>query len=1166
MMDKRLFSLVPGCGWRVALVVLLKWLALVANVLTMTIIGVWLRDVVERGPSMPGPLTLALFAVTLGLRMLATYGSARASDTLSRRARTTIRERVYGKLLALGPSFAEEVSTAEAVQTSMEGAQQLEVYYGAYLPQLFYSLLAPLTVFALLVRIAGRAPVVLLLLVPLIPVSIVFVQKPARAAAKAYWSSYVDLGGDFLEAVQGLTTLKVYQADGRWHERMNREAEGFRQATMKMLSVQLRSIVVMDVFAYCGAAVGIVIALQQYAHGAIGFLGCFLMVFLSQEFFLPMRQLGSLFHTAMGGLASARRMYQILDAEAPAQGTTEVPATAGPEVAPVELHGVGYTYADRTVVADVDLALRAGRLVALVGESGSGKSTVAGIIAGRKLAYTGSARVCGVEAREADPASLMRAVTLVGTNAHLFAGTVRSNLLLAKPDATDDELWGALSSARAAGFVRQLGGLDAPVGEGGANLSGGQRQRIALARALARDSQAYVFDEAMSSVDTTSEAAIARTVSELARRRAVLVVAHRLELVRDAAEIVVMDQGRVAERGTHDDLLAADGIYARLWRQQTEFAAFVDHGADAADDEVVVVPAAEVTSAAASTSDGRASAPSTVSVLRRMLALVRPLAGHLCVATLLGCIGHLAAIAIPVLGAYGLVAAAGRPLAIGLGAACVGAIVCGVVRGPARYGEQLCNHYVAFRLLAHVRDLIFAALRRLAPAKLEGRGKGDVVSLATSDVELLEVFYAHTISPVAIALVVCAGMLLFLGAHDGSLALAGAVGYLLVGLVIPWVGDRLTRGSGAKVRTTVGATNALVLESLRGLGETIQYGRTGDALRALDAAHTRLTATELPLRRTDALLLALGDGAVLVAGAALLSRAVGTIGHGGLSVPAAIVCGLAYLSSFGPAFAVARLGTSLQQTVGAGQRVLDLLDERPQTEDVTNGVDVAFTGAALERVSFSYDRLPVLRDVTMGFAPGTITCVSGPSGCGKSTVLKLLMRFWDADAGSLSLSGHDIRQVNTASLRANEAFMAQETHLFRGTIAENVLLARPDATRGELEAAISAAALDELAARLEQGLDTQVGELGERLSGGERQRIGLARAFLADAPFVLLDEPTSNLDALNEAQVMRAVAEHRGDKTIVVVTHRASTAAFADRFVRLGMPAGGASGSQTDGS
>ena len=473
--------------------------------------------------------------------------------------------------------------------------------------------------------------------------------------------------------------------------------------------------------------------------------------------------------------------------------------------------------------------------------------------------------------------------------------------------------------------------------------------------------------------------------------------------------------------------------------------------------------------------------------------------------------------------------------------------VCGVVRGPLRYGAQLCNHYLAFKILALVRDKVFGKMRTLAPAKLEGRDKGDLVSLLTGDIELLEVFYAHTLSPAAIALVVSVVMVAFTATLSPLLALYAAFSYAVVGIAVPWISSKASGTGGREVRDAIGSMNAFVLDSLRGLRETLQFGRADDRAHELACRMSSLAKVEGRLKDCTAAAMAATGAVVLALDMGMLLAAM-HLANGGMIAfgPAAIACA-ALMSSFGPVIAVANLGSTLQQTLASGARVLDVLDESPQTEEIEEGASLdGFDGAAASHVDFSYGDACVLSNVELIIQPGRVVRIAGRSGSGKSTLLKLFMRFWDADSGAIEVSGHDVRRVATASLRQVEGFMTQETHLFAGTVRDNLVFAKPGASDEEIMAACKKASIADFVRRLPAGLDTQVGELGDALSGGERQRLGLARMFLHDAPFVLLDEPTSNLDALNEAAVLRALAGNRAGKTVLLVSHRPSAAAIAD--------------------
>ena len=881
MFDKRLFSLVPGVMRHIAGNVALQWLALLANVVLFVSVGRLLQSVLTGGATgIDLARALLVAVVAVAVRLVCQAQATKQGLAASALAKQRVRTLVYDKLVRMGPSYRETVATSEATQLCVEGIEQLEAYFGSYLPQLFYSLIASVTLFFCLAPLCTPAAVVLLCCVPLIPISLMAVMKIAKRIMGDYWHSYTDLGALFLESIQGLTTLKVFGADEERHRRMNEEAEKFRKATMRLLTMQLNSVIVMDIFAFAGAAAGIVVMLNSYAVGTVTFAGAFAFVFLAADFFIPLRTLGSFFHTATGGMAAAERMYRIIDAPEPACGTQAVTCTS----VGIECRNVSYSYdGTRTVLQNADFTARPGGFVGITGASGSGKSTLAGILTGANLSYTGSVTIGGIDLRDISAESLRDTVTYVGFRGFLFAGTVRSNLLMARAGASDDELWEALSRCRIDDFVRRSGGLDAPVSAEGTNLSGGQRQRLAMARSLLHDTPVYIFDEATSNIDADSEASIIDAVAELARTKTVVMVSHRLAALRGCDKVYVFEAGRVVQTGTHEELAKQDGPYASLWARQAEledFSARSGEGAGKQAVEQACQAADDAPSQQAVTRMGAATPKrGKVRVMLELVDLTRPLLGVLACAVVLGVAGFLAAIGITVLATSALLDLEGQACWVAASVATVAAVACGIARGPLRYAEQLCNHYLAFRVLALVRDKVFAARRRLAPAKLEGKEKGDLVSLVTADIELLEVFYAHTLSPAAIALTVSIIVLIF---------------------------------------------------------------------------------------------------------------------------------------------------------------------------------------------------------------------------------------------------------------------------LFATTIRENLLVAKADASDEELIAALEKAALRELVERLPQSLDTQLAELGDSLSGGERQRLGLARVFLQDAPLLLLDEPTSNLDALSEASVLKALQENRADKTVVIVTHRASAGAIAD--------------------
>lgn len=551
---------------------------------------------------------------------------------------------------------------------------------------------------------------------------------------------------------------------------------------------------------------------------------------------------------------------------------------------------------------------------------------------------------------------------------------------------------------------------------------------------------------------------------------------------------------------------------------------------------------------------GDVEAGGNLHVMRRMLGLARPMAGTIALAVLFGIVGHLCATFIPVLAVAAGLSAAGviaHPFGLTLTSVIAVLVAMSIVRGVLHYIEQTCNHYIAFKLLASIRDRVFASLRRLAPAKLAGADKGSLISTITADVELLEVFYAHTISPICIAVGTSIVMIVFMGSLHPLFGLVGLVAYLVVGALVPVLLSRLTGDTGRRCRELAGDLSGFVLDSLRGLREARQFGAGGRRLEELDSRSRELVRVQGLLNDRSSDGIAITSGLILLFGLGQLVLGALLFQAGSVGAGAVVLATVSILSSFGPTTALAALGVTLQGTIASGARVLAVLDEEPVVPEQDGGCDVEFYGAAAEHVSFSYGGEQILSDVSAEVPANGIVGITGRSGSGKSTLCRLLMRFWDVDEGRVALSGKDVRDINTSSLREAEALVEQDTHLFHDSILDNLLLARPDATREQVEEACKAASVHDFIMSLPQGYDTMVGELGDTLSGGERQRLGLARAFLHGAPFLLLDEPTSNLDSLNEGAILRSLGEQRASRTVLLISHRASTMGIADEVIEM---------------
>ena len=1399
MFDKRLFSLAPGVGRLVAAKVLCQWVGLLSNVVFVVTVVVMLSPALAVVESAFDPMfsmgdsglisrlfigfgyggfsaetyvgCVLAIVVCAVLRFLMMRAAAYFGAEAAERVKLALREQLFNKMLAIGPSYSQHISTADVVQSAGEGIEQIQSFFELFLPQLFYAILAPVTLFFIVAPINMPTAVTLLVCAPLIVLIVGMVAMRAARVFKKYWGKYTDMGSVFLDNVQGLETLKTFDADAHAAKKMGEQAEQFRVMTMNVLQIQLRSLTAMDVVAYGGAAAGVGVSIWQYASGAaLPLAGVLLIVLLSADFFIPLRQLGSFFHVAMNGMTSTKRIFALLDTPIPAHGMQEMPEFgASDNGVDVCFDDVSFRYvdvntdaaaavsvaADTAVTTDmetgktgqiggksgvvgagktgmskdddgsvvalhgVSFTARRGQVTAIVGPSGSGKSIAVELLSGNLSGYegcmwlqsgnTGNNSTQRYQINDLSIESLTREIAIVAAQSHLFAGTLRDNLLMAKPDATESELWQALEAAHISDFVRaQSQELDLAIEQGASNLSGGQKQRIAIARALLREPAVYIFDEATSSVDVESETLILQTIRALADRgKTVIMVTHRMANAADANHVVVFEHGRVAEQGTHAELMRANGTYAKLFhaqqtveniglRNNATHSTSASHALKASDSAESVTQRAEmglqvsdsaetdnqltkntaqlsdspesVTQRAETTSrmsdsaetdaqgaktgvrmsdstESDAKTMPTSRLIARLLKEIGPQRKYMIVACVCGTLGHLAATFLPVFGIAAAFAAVGSPVwNLSVPAALAAMAVCALIRGGMRYAEQFMNHNVAFRLLALFRAKAFAALRRLAPAKLAGKGKGDLIALVTTDVELLEIFFAHTISPVVIAIVTAVVYALALLTLSPPLAATLIIAHLIIGVILPKLFASAVRGIGPELRKESSALDDEMLDDMRGIGEIIRFGQ-GDARLASIQRRTRslwVKRVRLSVKNGDFA----GFGAVLVmlftaiaaflamtlctavSTAADMSEGLMWMGSVGSNAPALVAAFVLLASSFGPTLALSALPANLTQTFASARRLFALMDEAPAVveqgserpeyqgmtmRDVTfgygsgarisgertpNGRSEHATGMSPARPAEAQSSgeqgagiasQPVLDHVSLDVSRQGILGIQGPSGRGKSTMLKLLMRYWDPDSGTISLSDVPLPQVDAGWRRRVQTMMGQETYLFDGTIRENLAIACNDADFSDsgsnsgsnfcsnsssnaggdsadssdsdlahdipdsvLREALAKASALELVDALPNGLDTQVGELGGRLSEGEKQRIGLARMFLRDADLVLFDEPTSRLDAYNESVILGSINDlaERGS-AVVLVSHRDSTMRIADRILRM---------------
>jgi ATP-binding cassette subfamily C protein CydCD len=1151
-LDRRLWALTVGVRGRIVWTVLVGLAAVAAGIARLALLG-WLLGLVLAGRS-PGEIAVAvaLTAAALVGRSALDHARTMAAHRTAARVQQRLRQTLYAHVTALGPAHFARHRSGEVVLTLVEGVQQLEVYFGQYLPQLFVAALTPLLIFAFAAFV--DLPVALCLLVAALVVLLAptLWHRWDSRASLARNRAYAAFGADFLDAVQGLATLKAFGQSGERARRLEERSRALFHSTMWVLGTNTLARGITDAGIALGAAAALAVGAWRVADGAMSLPALLVVLMLGVEVFRPLRELRVLLHQGMLGLSAARGIFQLLDAVPAVRDGGPGPEPRDPSVAFEEVT-FAYPGGRRAAHERLGFTVRAGERVAFVGASGSGKSTIARLLLRFHDPDRGRVTLGGVDLRALGLEQLRARIAVVSQDTWLFHGTVEDNIRMGRPDASAEALRAAARAANAEEFILRLPqGYATVVGERGVRLSGGQRQRIAIARALLRDAPILVLDEALSSVDAESEALIQAALDRLMAGRTTLVFAHRLSSVIGADRILVLDQGRLVEEGTHAALMARDGVYARLMAGQARDGTAAAPVADRLTVDDAVEGAKAAAADPAEDAIVRSAEVGWGGILATLLGRTRGYRGRLALTFGLGVARVAALIGVGVLSALAVRAVArGEPA----GGLLLALLLTAPLAGALHWMESWLAHDVAYRLLADMRLDVFRKLDALAPAYLTRRRSGDLVGVATHDVELVEYFFAHTITPALVAVLVPAAVLATLAAFAPALA-AVLVPFLVYTALVPILGRARIDRLGSRAREASGDLGAHVVDTVQGLGEILAYGRVRAWGEELGAKARRFFELRLPFLHDLSLQTGLQETATGLGGLAVIVVGAWLAQQGRLDPVALPLLTLLALSAFVPLWEVAQVGRQLADTLGAARRLHVVETERVPVTDgpgVTPGPRPSGVAVELADVRFTYPgrQRPALDGVSLRLEVGRTMAIVGPSGAGKTTVASLLLRFWDPQAGVVRLFGHDLREYTLDDLRRRIALVAQDTYLFNDTLRANVLLADPAASEAAVAAAVERAALGELVASLPEGLDTVVGERGAQLSGGQRQRVAIARAFLKDAPVLILDEATSHLDAVSEAAVRQAIDRLARDRTTLVIAHRLSTVRDADTIVVL---------------
>ena len=1175
--DARLFSLTRGVRLRILLAALVGLLAVGVGVARLAVAGGIIASVFL-GAGMSSLVTPLIAAAVL---MLARSGLLYLRDIVSHHTaaivKAQVRENLFEHALDLGPGHFDQTRTGDVVLSLVEGVERLEHFFGQYLPQMIVAIAAPILIFGYMAFLDVTVGLVVLGFAVFTLLAPAVFHRWNRRTSNARRRSYANLGADFLDSVQGLGTLKAFGQSQTRGDLLAVRARHLYRSTMRVLAANIGTSGITMLGITGGAAAALGIGVLRVGDGSMDIRTLVIVLLLGAEIFRPLRELVQLYHQGMNAISAAQGIFALMDAKvevhepdperaAPvlaeaAQSNGAAPRTLTPEIR-VEGVDFGYKGGRRPALRELSFTLRAGETLGLVGHSGAGKSTVVWLFLRFFDPQQGRITLGGHDLRDI-PLELLRShIAVVTQDTYLFHGTVADNLRMGNPDATPQEMEDAARSANAHEFILSLPqGYDTIVGERGARLSGGQRQRIAIARALLKDAPIIVLDEALSSVDASNEAVIREAMDRLMEGRTTLVIAHRLSSVINADRILVLNDGRLAEEGGHEALVAAGGLYASLMAQQQE--------APAQDILLATLPEAERNEdgpapqqapAPAGRPPDRAGQPeiarqSILGVWLRLFALVRPWWGQLALTFSLGILHHGALVAVAVVSALlvGTVFTGGDTTVL-----LIALFSLAPLTALFMWFESWMAHDIAYKLLAEMRIDMYRKLDPLAPAYLVRRRTGDLISVVGGDIELVELFFAHTITPAFVGLLVPAAVLAVLAVIAWPLALVLAPFLLAVG-VSPIFAQKRSEAEGEEMRRQLGVVHSDAVDGVQGMKELVAFGQGPARVAHLVSSTWTFAAVQQRFLKTQAFQFGFIEAMTGFGSLAVLAMGVWLAVQGNMATTQIPLATMISLAAFGPVAEIARTAKQIMETLASARRVFAVHDEPVPVVDGPGAPPSASTNGAqapsvqFQNVGFAYGpgEPQALHNISFSLEPGSTVALVGRSGAGKTTCAHLLLRFWDPDEGAILLDGHPLTEFRLDALRQHVALVSQDTYLFNTSIRDNLRLGRQEATDAEVEEAARQANAHEFIATLPDGYETVVGERGLQLSGGQRQRVAIARAILKNAPVLILDEATSHLDAVNEHLVHEALRRLMRGRSTLVIAHRLSTIREADKIVVL---------------
>ncbi|OGO64386.1 MAG: hypothetical protein A2030_00345 [Chloroflexi bacterium RBG_19FT_COMBO_50_10] len=1108
------------------------------------------------------PVAVSSIIITILIIMLLraglVWGGELSASAGARLIKHSLRQRLYAHLGKLGPAYLRDeagetdVRTGEIINVATEGVDALEIYYSQYLPQIALAALIPLSILIFVFPSDILSGIILLVTAPLIPLFMYLIGSTAETLTRKQWQGLSRMSAYFLDVLQGLTALKSLGRSRDQVQVIRQVSEQYRQSTMGVLKITFLSALVLELIATLSTAVVAVEIGIRLLYGRMAFEQAFFVLLLAPEFYAPLRLLGTRFHAAMAGVEAAKRVFTILDLPLAPEPDTSY-STTNPllkESPPpsIEFKDVSYVYSEnRPALLGVSFEIPAGKMTALAGESGAGKTTLSWLLLRFLQPQSGEVLVNGQPISEIPAQHWLDKLAWVPQNPYLFNDSILANIKLSRPGATEVDVLDAARLAHADEFILKLpGGYATPIGERGTRLSAGQAQRISLARAFLKDAPLLILDEATSHLDPEMDALLQESLTHLRQGRTVLVIAHHRSTLARADQVIRLSHGRVVQsqetRISIAPIMAGLNSHPIIGTPQAQ----IDFNGPRDEDRAKEVIGMQ-----------------SQAIVSRLIRLLSPFTGRMLLSIFLGFATILSAVGLMTTAAYIISAAALHPSIADLQVAIVGVRFFGLSRGVFRYLERLVSHDVTFRLLARWRVWFYQALEPLVPARLMQYHSGDLLSRVIGDIGMLESFYIRSLAPPLVALLVTIATGIFLGAFGVELAWV-LIGFLLLtGLGLPGLILRLSHRLGSQITQARAHLSTSIVDGIQGLPDLLTCGGTEAHIKRVDQAGERLTSLQAHLAHLSAMHSALGGLLANLCMLTIMALAIQRISQGGLAGVMLGVVALGALMSFEAVQPLPLAAQNLEASQAAARRLYELVDAEPAVTDPAEPrLLPEATDIKVSHLSFRYPQgaddklLPAvsefeLKDISFSLPSGKHIAILGPSGAGKTTLINLLQRFWEYQHGSIQLDGEELRQFRQEDLRKRIATISQNTYLFSASIKENLLIARPEATQEEIIRAAQAAQLHEMIQSIPEGYNTWIGEHGLRLSAGERQRLAIARALLKDAPLLILDEPTANLDPATEAAVLDSIRILSLGRSTISITQRMAGLETMDEILML---------------